>query len=197
VTESPVANATLDARTPTLDEPSTRWPASCRAEGGPERASRLVRWGQSLPDELADSVIAPPWMSVTDPARYLASLRHGAVLGTASPRVSGMLRELDVASRSPKSGWRTFNEALVADLIDQAQVHGDLEDVGTHVHGLVEAGDLGRDETSRLVERWKRRWAALVRDTAPTRSVDAAAYVGAALQAPGHGEPGAEAGHGR
>jgi hypothetical protein len=127
-----------------------------------------VRWIQAFPDDAAPLLVAPPWMTITDPQRYLAALRRDAALGASSPRAAGLLRDLDVASRSPDSGWRRFNQDLIADLIERASGHADLEEIGAYVRDLVERDDLGATETRQLVGQWKERWAEIIRVAAPS-----------------------------
>jgi hypothetical protein len=164
----PVAEPAATPPTPTRNVPSAPWPASCRAIGGAERAGRLARWIQTVPDDVADTLPTPPWMSVVDPRRYLEALRRDAAAGPSGPRAAGLLRELDAASRSPGGGWAAFNEGEVAALIDRAREHGELEDIGAFVRQLVESDDIGADETRRLVQRWKGRWAELIRQAGPS-----------------------------
>ncbi len=138
------------------------WPPSCRSVGGPERLDRMLRWLDTLDAACVAALDPPPWMTVTDPERFLAALRHDAERGAGGPRAAGLAGDLNVLSRALPANWRSFNEAQVRERIADAEDQSALDDIGAVVRNLVENADLDKEDARSLMEVWTTRWVALV-----------------------------------
>lgn len=141
--------------------------------GGPERLDRLLRWLDTLDAACVAALDAPPWMTVTDPDRFLAALRRDAQQGAAGPRAAGLAGDLNVLSRALRTNWRSFNKAQVQERIAGAEDQSALDDIGAVVHNLVESADLDKEEARSLVDVWTTRCVELLgRATAASSAAD-------------------------